>query len=92
MNKDFISIADYSREEIEGIFLEIKDKSNLMILSESKKLKSKIDMITKDVDQKINVSIISKERLKDLPKELVFIYGPKNISEAVKGGENEKDE
>jgi len=77
--------------EIEGIFIGIKANTNIIIVSESKKLKSKIDSFIKNIGKNIDYSFVSKNQLKKFLGEFVSLYDPENLFEKMKGGDVKND-
>lgn len=79
-------------EENEGIFI---DKSSslpkLIVVTESKKLKSKIDSFNEKLEKKIEYLFLSKNQIKKFsPNSLISLYDPHKILEELKGGKLEK--
>jgi hypothetical protein len=78
-----------SLNELEGIFLETKTIPRVIVVSDSKKLKSDIDTFIKSFDKSVDYSFISLGQIKKLPVEgLISLHDPKNIIEQLKGGFN----
>lgn len=75
--------------ELEGIFIN-KEKQipEFIIVSDSKKLKSKIDSFVKTFEKEIQVSFIQKNNLRKFSRDsLVFLHDPLNLIQKLKGGE-----
>jgi len=77
-------------DEIEAIFVE-KINPHVIVVSESKKLKSKIELFIKNIGKKIDFSFISKNQLRKISGEVIALYDPSNLIEKLKGG-NDRDE
>jgi len=78
--------------EVEGIFIEIKASPNIIIVSESKKLKSKIDYFIKNIGKHMDYSFVSKNQLKPSSGEFVSLYDPENLFEKIKRGNFKNEE
>ena len=80
-------------EEIEAIFVETSQAiPKMIIVSESTKLKSKIDSSVKKFEKKLECSFVPKNQLKKLSSEFLFpLHDPNNIIEKLKGGEVKED-
>lgn len=74
-------------DEIEGMFIEEKINPHVIIVSESKKIKSSIESFIKKLDRKVDCSFISRNQLKNFSKELVVLYDPNNFIGELKGGD-----
>jgi len=74
-------------KEVEGIFIETTANPAIIIISDSKKLKSDIEGFIRNFGREINYSFISKNQLKKFPVEnLVSLHDPENLLEKLKGG------
>ncbi len=67
---------DENKKEIDSIFLDVSSP-RIIVVSDSKTLKSKIDSYVSDFDKKINCSFVAKENIKS-SKEVVLLYSNKN--------------
>jgi DNA-binding transcriptional ArsR family regulator len=73
--------------EIDGVFIEQGFVPKVLILSESKNLKAKIDSIVKTIDKKVGYSFAKKSDLPLLPLEsLLPLHDPKNILQELNKG------
>ena len=74
--------------ELEGIFInKSKETPELIVVSDSKKLKSKIESFVKDFEKQISVSFVQKSQLKKFSKELLIpLHDPLNLKQKLKGG------
>jgi predicted transcriptional regulator len=77
-----------SLEELEGIYI---DNSNsipkLIVISESKKLKQKIDDFTKTLKIKIDCNFLQRSGLKKFSsKDLIVLNDPNHLVDELKGG------
>jgi len=73
-------------QEVEAIFIETSE-SKVLIVSEDKKLKQKIDLFAEKLEKRISYLFISKNQLKKFSSEfLVSLHDPKNILNELKGG------
>jgi DNA-binding transcriptional ArsR family regulator len=71
--------------EIDGVFIEQGFVPKVLIISESKTLKTKVDSAVKAIDKKISYSFISKSGLSHLPSEsLLVLHDPNNILHELK--------
>ena len=73
--------------EVKGFFVD--PSGRVYIVSDSKKLKSKIESFVKKFDRKIDWEFISESQLKKLDKNLIDVYDPTHIlneSKRLKGG------
>jgi predicted transcriptional regulator len=94
-NKEIHKIIEKIYLEIEEDIHEIKNisfntkTSKLLIVSDSKKVKSKIESLSKHVNEKIECRILTENELKKIPKEEISpIYDPKKmfLDNELKGG------
>lgn len=80
-------------DNIQGIFFDSSSKKpKIIVVSDSKKIKTKIDSYLSDIEEKIDCNLISNEEFKKSPKEnLHTIHDPEItlMDENMKGG-NEK--
>ncbi|MBD3252177.1 ArsR family transcriptional regulator [Candidatus Pacearchaeota archaeon] len=72
-------------EDIKGIFIDNSD-CKVIIVSEDKKLKSKIESFVEKLDKKIQCQFVSESGFKKFPRNLISLYDPENILEVLKGG------
>jgi len=74
--------------ELKAIFIETSEiEPRILIVSDNKALKLKIDSFAKKLDKKINYLFISENQLeKFLSKNLVALYDSTNILNQLKGG------
>jgi len=74
--------------DVEGIFIEISSSyPKMLVISESKKLKTKIDNFLGKFERKIDCSFITKTQLKKFDvHSLISLYDPSNLRGEVKGG------
>jgi len=78
---------DEDLNEIEGIFIENSGSPKILIISESKKLKSKIDGFVEKLNTKFDYTFISSNQLKKFSLENITpLYDPQNFLEVMKGG------
>ncbi len=79
--------------ELEGIFINKEGAvPELIIVSDSKKLKSKVEFFVKNFEKAIKISFIQKNQLKKFSKDfLVFLYDPLNLIQKLKGGDLKDD-
>jgi len=75
--------------EIEGIFIEMKVNPNVIIVSESKKLRSKVDSFIKKIGKDIDYLFVSKNQLDKLSGKIISLYDPKKFFEKNKKGDIE---
>jgi len=91
LEKLYWKIED-SLDDINGIFVDTSlTKPKIIVVSDSKKLKSKIDSFLKEADGKLDCSIISNSEFKKFsPKNLHTIYDPKVLllNRELKGGDD----
>ena len=73
-------------DEIEGIFVEDGEKPNVIVVSNSKKLQTKIDVVLRKSDGKIDCNLISKAQIKKFDNNLLSLYDPLNLIKELKGG------
>jgi predicted transcriptional regulator len=77
-------------DQISGIFVDISSKKpRVLIVSESKRLKAKLDSFVIETGKKIDCLIVSQNDLKKLPKETLHqIHDPNALllDEKLKGG------
>ena len=80
-------------DEINGIYVNTKEISpEIIVVSDSKKLKSKIDSIIKKFDRKFNQSFISPSQFKKASTEFLFsLHEKDNIEQKLKGGKNNNE-
>jgi len=79
-------------EEIDAIFIETNIVSKVIIVTDSKKIKTRVESIIKKFDRKIEYDVISKSQLKKLSSESVdFLHDPLNLKKEMKGGETDYD-
>ena len=72
--------------EIDGVFIEQGFVPKVLILSESKTLKAKVDSIVKTIDKKIGCSFVRRGDLSHISSELLLpLHDPKNIFQELKG-------
>ena len=81
-------------DEIEAIFIESSSSApKIIIVSESKKLRTKIDSFIEKLEKKIEYVFISKGQLKKISSDsLISLHDPNNILKELKGGKIGKDE
>ncbi len=76
--------------DVKGIFVDISlPKPKILVVSDFKKLKFKIDLFLKEIDGKIDISFVHNLDLKKFsPENLHTIYDPKLLllNEELKGG------
>lgn len=71
--------------EIEGVYIEQGFNPKVLILSESKTLKTKLDSVVKKIDKKISYSFIQKGNLSNFPLDLILpLYDPNNFLQKLK--------
>jgi len=95
MEKIFWKLEE-NLQELEGIFIETSaNNSRLIIISDSKKLKLRIDAFAKKLEKKIECSFISKSQVKKFSSDsLVSLHDPNHLLNRLKGGHeagNEND-
>jgi len=80
--------------ELEGIFINKEGAvPEFIIVSDSKKLKSKIESFVKNFEKTIQISFIQKNQLKKFSRDfLVFLHDPLNLIQKLKGGDLKDDE
>ncbi|MEM0465077.1 MAG: winged helix-turn-helix domain-containing protein [Candidatus Pacearchaeota archaeon] len=80
-------------EEIDAIFLDNYElKPKVIIISDSKKLRPKLEVFVKKLKKEIEYVIISKSNFKKVSKDSFFVlHDPFDILKSVKGGEDKKD-
>lgn len=87
IEKLLMSIEE-EKNEIDGVFLEISGIPKLLIVSESKKLKQKIEGIYQNLAKKVEYVFLNKSQLKKFsPENIVVFYDPLGFLEGLKGGE-----
>lgn len=74
--------------ELEGIFVDISNQvPKLLILSESRKIKTNVDNLLKTIDNKLEIILITKPYLKKYSTEnLIGLYDKNKILNEMKGG------
>jgi predicted transcriptional regulator len=79
-----------SLEELEGIYIDTSTiDPQIIIISESKKLKQKIEEFIKTQSREIKYSFIQKPQLKKFSFEhLVSLHDPNRLIDELKGGKN----
>ena len=78
-------------KEIEGIFFSPKEKGEVIIVSDSKIVKAKIESFSKEIENNLNITFLSKENfLKKKFTELCVIHDPNSISHSKNEKMNEK--
>jgi predicted transcriptional regulator len=82
-----------SLEEINSILINTKTvKPKIILVSDSKKIKTKIDSYIKKISDKIEFDIISEQNISKISPESFFsLYDPKFILKQLKGGKEKKD-
>ena len=77
-------------DDIEGIFVETTDiLPKIIVVSESKKLKSKIESFIKKFDKKLDYLLVSKTQFKKVITEnLISLHDSNDFLKKVKGGNN----
>lgn len=68
-----------NRKEIESIFLDVSSEK-IIVISDSKTLKGKIESYVSDFDRKVSYSIVTRENLKD-SDNVVLLYSNKTDKE-----------
>jgi predicted transcriptional regulator len=83
-----------SLEELEGIFIDTSSiEPHVLIISESKKLKIKIEEFVKTQNRIVKYSFILKPQLRKFSIEhLVSLHDPNRLTDEMKGGNENKDE
>jgi predicted transcriptional regulator len=80
-------------DQISGVFVDISSKKpKVLVVSDSKKIKQRLDSFMVETEKRIDCLIVSRNDLKKFPNEsLHSIYDPNNLQleEKLKGG-NEK--
>ncbi|MBR9705052.1 winged helix-turn-helix transcriptional regulator [Candidatus Pacearchaeota archaeon] len=80
-------------DETEGVFIETTEKfPRFLIISESKKLKTKVEAISKKFEKEIDYLFITKSQIKRINHEFLNpLYDPLDIFQELKGGLDKKD-
>jgi len=89
VEKFFWKIED-DLDDIEGIFVETIDiLPKIIVVSESKKLKSKIESFIKKFDKKLDYLLVSKTQFKKVITEnLISLHDSNDFLKKMKGGNN----
>ncbi|MGD9276127.1 MAG: ArsR family transcriptional regulator [Candidatus Pacearchaeota archaeon] len=75
-------------KEVNGIFIDNSSAPRLLILSDSKQLKTKIGLFVKTFEKKIDYSFVTLNSLNKIPLENLFsLYGKQDVLTELKGGE-----
>lgn len=81
-------------DEIDAIYITNPDiDPEMIVVTESKKIKLKIENYIKNLKKQIKVSFINRSSIKKSSNsEIIFVYDPKLILKDLKGGELKRDE
>lgn len=78
--------------EIEAIFIDNSAEPKLIIVSEDKKLKQKIETFVEKLEKKISYLFVPKVQLKKVFSDfLIPLHDPTNLLNDLKGGNSEKN-
>lgn len=72
-------------DEIDAIFIDSSLQNKVVIVSDSKKIRPKLDSIINKFDKEIEIFLINKSQVKKY-ESLISIYDPHKILEELKGG------
>ena len=87
IEKLFLKLEE-NLKEIKAIFIESADKPRIIIITENKKLKTKIDSFIEKLERKIEYDLISENQLNKIsPEFLISLYDPNALLKKLKGGQ-----